>query len=293
MNEKANTTLLLVTGLSGAGLSSALKILEDLGYEVFDNFPPGLAGVLLRDENSPTRPIALGIDTRTRDFSPQDLLEIRNRLQAENWDVSILFMDCDPAILQNRFSETRRRHPLAKDRPVADGIAREQALLKPVLAEADLVIDTTDLSIHDLRRIIQGHFTPSSDSPLTITVLSFAFRNGLPREADMVFDVRFLKNPHWVPALKPLTGKDSDVAAYIQNDPAWPTFEENIRNLLIPLLPRYREEGKNYLTIAFGCTGGKHRSVFTVERICTILQDAGIQAKIHHRDLVHGDLVEK
>jgi UPF0042 nucleotide-binding protein len=273
---------LIVTGLSGAGLSSALKSLEDAGYEVMDNIPLSLLDTLIKDQDE--RPIAVGVDSRTRNFSPAKLKKAAKDLAAE-----ILFITCEPAVLQKRFTETRRKHPLAKDRPVSDGIKKEQELMAPLQQSADLVIDTSELSIHDLRRTIDGYYADNANKKLSVNLISFGFRNGVPREADIVMDVRFLKNPHWDKKLKPLSGKDEKVGAYIRQDEGYAAFIENFKMLVEPLLSRYAHEGKSYLTLAFGCTGGKHRSVFmveTMEKWLKSLQKAqGLKIHKKHRDL--------
>lgn len=270
----------IVTGLSGAGLSSALKVLEDQGYEVLDNFPVIYIEPLIEQTRDDQRPLALGVDTRTRGFSPKTMLKI-----AENIGASLLFLTADDAVLQKRFSETRRRHPLAKDRPVSAGIDRERRLLSPLSDRADLVIDTTNLSIHDLRHQMEGHFSAQSADRLTITVMSFGFRRGTPREADIMMDVRFLKNPNWQADLKEKTGKETDVGDYICQDPAFAPFMSHFQTMLDPLLPLYEHEGKNYLTIAIGCTGGRHRSVFCAETIGKWLESLNYSARIIHRDI--------
>ncbi len=279
MDQNKPEKLLIVTGLSGAGMSSALKSLEDLGYEVFDNFPLTLVEPLLEQSDSAHRTIAIGIDTRTRGFMPTELAATAKKHHAE-----LLFITCDDAILQKRFTETRRRHPMAKDRPVIDGIRREHKILEPLKAEANHVIDTTSLSIHDLRRMIEQRFS-LGESRLMVTVMSFGYKNGLPREADIVMDVRFLRNPHWDEKLRPMTGKNENVCAYISEDENLEPFMEGFTRLLNGVLPRYTHEGKNYLTIAIGCTGGKHRSVFITERIAESLREQGYQTHIAHRDM--------
>lgn len=271
---------LFITGLSGAGMSSALKVLEDLGYEVFDNFPLSLLDGLLAETSGHPRPIAIGIDTRTRAFDPQAIIEKVQSLKAR-----LLFITCDESVLQKRFSETRRRHPLSGDRPVSAGIKKELSLLYPLRDIADPIIDTTDLSIHDLRRIISGHFEESHKRRLTVTLMSFGYKHGLPREADIVMDVRFLKNPHWEIALRPLTGKDADVQNYISEDKSLAGFMVHFETLLEPLFERYTHEGKSYLTIALGCTGGKHRSVYVAELLAAWTQQKGIVTAIEHRDI--------
>lgn len=270
--------LIIVTGLSGAGMSSALKALEDIGYEVLDNFPISLIDNLLAEETYDK--IAIGIDSRTRNFDPQKL---KNTVQ--KYGAKLCFMACKHSVLQTRFTETRRKHPLAKDRPVSDGINQEIELMRPLKDHADLLIDTTDLSIHDLRRMMAGHFAVEGSQNLSVTLTSFGFKNGVPREADIVMDVRFLKNPHWDKDLKPLTGQNEKVAAYVAGDESFNDFIENFKNLIEPLLARYTHEGKSYLTIAIGCTGGKHRSVFVVETLNKWLNGLDVKTHIHHRDM--------
>lgn len=272
--------IIFVTGLSGAGLSSALKALEDLGYEVLDNFPLSYTDRLIGESTDSGRPMAFGIDARSRDFSPEAIIEAVQKNGAR-----LVFMTCDEAILQKRFTETRRRHPLAQDRPVADGIKKEQALLYPLRDIADPVIDTTELSIHDLRRVIQGHFDPSRESDVSVSLMSFGFKHGLPREADIAMDVRFLRNPHWDKDLKPLTGQNPKIGAYIEEDEAFAPFIENFKTLIEPLLPRYTNEGKSYLTIAVGCTGGRHRSVYVTQILEKWLKTLGVTTHIQHRDI--------
>lgn len=278
--------IVLVTGLSGAGMSVALKALEDLGYEAVDNLRLSLVPALLRQADPRRRPLALVIDSRTRDFSAQAFLDELDDLRArDDLDVRLVFLDCGDEVLQRRFTETRRRHPLAVDRTVPDGIARERTLLFPLKDVADVTIDTTQLSIHDLRRILSGHFQRDAQATLQVFVTSFSFRLGLPREADLVFDVRFLTNPHYDPALRPLTGLDPAVAARVAGDPDFPAFFTHLTDMLRPLLPRFTQEGKSYLTIAVGCTGGKHRSVFVAEQLAAWLTELGVRVNLSHRDL--------
>jgi len=278
--------VLLATGMSGAGLSVALKALEDLGYESVDNLRLSLVPALIAQGDPSHRPLAIVIDSRTRDFSVAAFLDQIESLAARpDLDVRLLFLDCGDEVLQRRFTETRRRHPLADDRPVPDGIQRERALLFPLKQRADVVIDTTQLSIHDLRRLLAGNFSLDAQPALQVFVTSFSFRLGLPREADLVFDVRFLTNPHWDPALRPLTGRDAAVAAKVEGDPDFPAFFGNLTGLLRPLLPRYNQEGKSYLTVAIGCTGGRHRSVFVAERLAEWLKGLGLKVALSHRDL--------
>ncbi|QCO17557.1 RNase adapter RapZ (plasmid) [Azospirillum brasilense] len=278
--------LVLVTGMSGAGMSVALKALEDLGYEAVDNLRLSLVPALLEQADPRRRPLALVIDSRTRDFSAHAMLEEVEALKAHaELEVRLVFLDCGDETLQRRFTETRRRHPLAIDRPVPDGIQLERAMLLPLKQQADVTIDTTQLSIHDLRRILAGNFQIGTQAALQVFVTSFSFRMGLPREADLVFDVRFLTNPHYDPDLRPLTGLDPRVAARVEGDPDFAEFFRHLTDLLQPLLPRYNQEGKSYLTIAVGCTGGKHRSVFVAERLAAWLDGLGLKVGISHREL--------
>lgn len=271
--------ILIVTGLSGAGMSSALKSLEDMGYEVFDNFPPALIDPLLADTKADDRPLAVGIDSRARGFDPATLLQMTERVKAR-----LLFITADDAVLQKRFTETRRRHPMAKDRPVTAGIKKEQEMLHSLRREADVTIDTTDLSVHDLKRQLEGHFG-LAQRKMTVSLMSFGFRFGVPREADIIMDVRFLDNPHWVGDLKPLTGLDAAVGAYIEKDNDFAPFCAGLKAMLEPLLPRYAAEGKSYLTIALGCTGGRHRSVYSVEKLKPWLESQGLAVNVVHRDI--------
>jgi len=280
MMAQQNPAPLFVTGLSGAGLSSALKVLEDLGYEVFDNFPLPLLDSLLAGATDHARPIAVGLDTRTRGFDPQAIIAKVKALRAR-----LFLITCDETVLQKRFSETRRKHPLAGDRPVSAGIKKELALLYDMREIATTIIDTTELSIHDLRRILTGLCGAAEDQKLSVTILSFGFKNGLPREADIVMDCRFLQNPHWDEKLKPLTGRDKTVQDYVAKDEAYKPFLASLQKLLEPLFARYTQEGKSYLTIALGCTGGKHRSVFVAESLGTWVQQKGIACTIEHRDI--------
>lgn len=276
---KPQNKIIIVTGYSGAGMTSVLKTLEDFGYEVFDNFPLTLVKSLLR-ETKKSRPVAIGIDTRSRGFNADAVFNKVKDLKA-----TLLFITSDPAVLQKRFSETRRRHPLAKDQPVSAGIRKERAKLKKLQARAAITIDTSEMSIHDLRHILEGHFARRGKGRLVVTLMSFAFRHGVPREADIVMDVRFLKNPHWVKSLKNKTGLDKKVGSYIKKDPQTGPFLKNFKSLLKPLLPRYAAEGKNYLTIAVGCSGGRHRSVFITRELGSWLKIMGYTAHIEHRDL--------
>ncbi|MCK6453773.1 MAG: RNase adapter RapZ [Alphaproteobacteria bacterium] len=283
------TRVILVTGMSGAGHSSALKALEDMGYEAVDNLPLSLLQSLTRPGTDFARPLAIGIDIRTRGYSAETLIAELARLgERSELDVKLLFLDCDEDVLFRRYTETRRRHPLTADRPVADGVRHERRLVEPVRARADLVVDTTMLTPGDLRRLLQGHFALERQSGMALFVVSFAYRHGVPREADLVFDVRFLDNPHYDPVLRPMTGREGPVAEYIARDPGYKPFFDGLSAVLAPLLPRYVHEGKSYLTIAVGCTGGRHRSVFVAERLAAWLNDLGYPVTLTHRDITRG-----
>ncbi|MGB7411121.1 MAG: RNase adapter RapZ [Sphingopyxis granuli] len=289
MTVPAEPRLLLVTGLAGAGKSTALKVLEDLGWEVVDNLPLSLLEPLIDapvKRSEAHRPLAVGIDSRSRGFRPSLLVRhIKDLRAAGGRDIQTLFLDCAGAELERRFSETRRRHPLAEDRPAADGIAREREMMESLRRWAEHVVDTTNYSSNDLQEEIRHRFGDDGDNEPALNILSFGFARGLPRNADLVFDMRYLRNPHWDPALRPGTGLDPAVAAYVAADPAYEATVSQIETLLLTLLPRYRAEGKSYVTIAFGCTGGRHRSVHVAERVAGTLQAAGHLPTVTHRNL--------
>ena len=274
--------VVLVTGMSGAGKTTALKALEDMDYEAVDNIPLSLLNSLVAPEFP--RPMAFGVDIRTRDFGVDPFLGAIERLRAGgDVDVQVLFLDCDDVVLSRRYEETRRRHPLAGDRPVPDGIVHERSLVAPLRDLADLMVDTSELTPGGLKHILQGHLGQATG--LTIFVTSFSYRHGLPRQADLVFDVRFLTNPYYQQDLKDLDGRDAGVADFISADEGFGRFFEDITGLLEPLLPRYAEEGKSYLTIAIGCTGGRHRSVFVAEKLGSWLESLDRAVQVRHREL--------
>lgn len=276
--------IVIVTGLSGAGMTTSLKILEDMGYETVDGVPLPLLHQLIASDHS--HPIAIGIDIRTRGFGVTPLLEELDHLKSkEDLDLSLLFLDCSDEIIERRYVETRHRHPLAEDRPISDGIKHERQILQALLKRSDLVIDTTDMAIKDCKNMLQGHFALNDVKSLRVFVTSFSYRHGIPREADLVFDVRFLRNPHYDKILRPLNGQDQAVGQYIAKDESYESFFANLKQLLKPLLPRYSEEGKSYLTIAIGCTGGQHRSVFLAEELSAWLNEIGENAQLQHREL--------
>ena len=286
--RRPRVRLLLITGLAGAGRTLALKALEDVGYEAIDNLPLSLISRLIYPLTRPDggdHAIAIAVDFRQRDFSAAAFDQATAPLAArDDIDLSVVFLDCDNEVLARRFTETRRRHPLAEDRPVMDGIARERQLLAPIKDRADLLLDTSNLNVGELRALVSSHFRLSDDPGLEVSVLSFSYRQGLPREADLVFDVRFLANPHYVDELRPLTGQDPGVGAYIAADPACEPFLASLTEMLTTLLPLYQREGKSYLTVAIGCTGGRHRSVYAAEELTRRLLAAGHEVRVRHRD---------
>jgi len=288
-SSSAPKRILLVTGLSGAGKSTALRTLEDLGWEVVDNLPLSLLDHLLstpppRSGGRRRRPLAIGIDSRTRDFDARRIVEqIKGLGRDHDFPVETLFFDCAGSELLRRYSETRRRHPLAPDRPATDGIAAERELMAPLRRWADHVVDTTETAPNALQQQIRERFGTPGDSP-TLTIMSFGFSRGLPRSADIVLDVRFLRNPYWQDDLRDLTGLDARVADYIAEDEGYGAVAD-MEALLLSLLPRYRAEGKSYLTVAFGCTGGRHRSVHVAERVAARLREGGFSPTVEHRDL--------
>ena len=288
--------VVLVTGLSGAGKASILRALEDLGYDAVDNPPMPLVETLVEQT---AKPLAIGLDARTTGFDPMDVLDTLDRLRRRpDLQTCLVYATADTSVLLRRFTETRRRHPLAPQGRVTDGIEHELDLILPLRDGADLVVDTSGLPLPELRQVIESRFGlreghgPGA-SAMVVTLMSFAFPAGLPRESDMVFDTRFLRNPHYDPILRPRTGLDPDVAAYVEADPDYESFFASLQNLLSLVLPRFVQEGKKYATIAIGCTGGRHRSVRTVERLAPTLrrlgdgrQDCVWQVTVVHRELV-------
>jgi len=289
--------ILLVTGMSGAGKSTVLRTLEDLGWETVDNLPLLLLDRLLatplsvgsehgQDAKRSLRPLAVGLGAQTRDFEPEKIVQrIKMLGEKHGHDIGTLFLDCAGSELERRYSETRRRHPLALDRPAGDGIARERELLAPLRRWSNRLIDTTKLTANQLAQQIRDTFSRERSGEPTLAIMSFGFSRGVPSNADFVLDMRFLRNPHWVNDLRPSTGLDASVRDYVAADPAFAPAMSTIQTLLGQLLPRFRAEGKSYVTIAFGCTGGRHRSVFVAESMAERLRDAGFSPTVSHRDL--------
>lgn len=282
----------LVTGLAGAGRASILRALEDIGYEAIDNPPLDLIeGLVHSIDGGGSRLVALGVDARSRSFSPERVLELRDRLRAiPDMRVDLVFAWAEEVVLLRRFTETRRRHPLSPKGRVADGIAAETRLIAPLHELADWVIDTSDLPLAQLRQQIDGCFGAGASEiegrqSLSISLISFAFPAGLPREAELVFDARFLRNPFYDTGLRPSTGLDPAVAAYVTADPDYPGFLDRLTGLLDLLLPRFLQEGKKYATIAVGCTGGRHRSVTVVEQLASHLAQTSWRVSATHREL--------
>jgi RNase adapter protein RapZ len=277
--------LVLVTGPAGAGRGTAIKVLEDIGFEAIDNLPLTLLPRLL--EGPPlARPIALGIDPRNRDFTTDAFLDLVRRLAGRpDLSAEVLYLDCREDVLLRRFSETRRRHPLAPDESPEIGITREADMLGPLRGSADHVVDTTDLSPHDLKDELLRWYSTAGDGGLSLSVQSFSYKRGIPAGVDMVLDVRFLRNPHWDAALRPLDGRNPAVAAHVAGDPRFAPFLEQLSRLVDFLLPAYEAEGKTHFSLAFGCTGGRHRSVALAENLAEMLANKGWQVSIRHREL--------
>ncbi len=277
--------IVLVTGPSGAGRSTAIRVLEDLGFEAIDNLPMGLLLHLLEGPEN-DRPMALGIDARNREFSTIGFIELAAKLRRmEQVDMSTLYLDCSDEVLLRRFSETRRRHPVAADASPETGVRQEKELLAPIREFADMLIDTSPLNVHQLREEVERWFAPQSGRHLAVSIESFSYKRGLPRGLDMVFDCRFLANPYWRPELRAEDGRNPDVARYVQSDANYAPFFGRVVDLLRHLLPAYRAEGKAHLSVAFGCTGGQHRSVATAEAVAKALAEEGQQVAIRHREM--------
>jgi UPF0042 nucleotide-binding protein len=274
--------LLLVTGMSGAGKSTVLDALEDMGWDVVDNLPADLLQEFVHGGGQRAANAAVGMDVRSRGFDPEIVGDLIHSI--EGVEGELLYLDCSGGELIRRYDETRRLHPLAPDRPAEDGIARERQVTWPLRTAADSLIDTTDLSPAELRDELRRRFSGDADQPV-LTIASFSFARGISRTADLVFDLRFLPNPHWVEELRPLTGVDRPVRGYLAVDPSWGETMGRIESLLIDWIPRYWAAGKSYVTVAFGCTGGRHRSVAAAVEMAERLRAAGFAPNVRHRDL--------
>jgi UPF0042 nucleotide-binding protein len=281
----ADHRLVLVTGPSGAGRSTAIDALEDLGYEVIDNLPLSLVPRLIEGEPL-GRPIALGLDVRNRDFNATALIELIDGLTRDpRVALQVVYVDCAVPELIRRYSQTRRRHPLAPAETPAEGIAREIDLLAPIRVRADHLIDTSEMSPHDLKAELAQWFDGGGATRLAVSLQSFSYKRGLPRGVDMVFDCRFLRNPHWEATLRDLDGRDAAVAEFVRQDPRFAEFFDRLRGLVEFLLPASVAEGKAHLAIGFGCTGGQHRSVAVAEMLGKVLAEAGWGVSKRHREL--------
>lgn len=280
--------LVLVTGPSGAGRSTAIGALEDLGYETIDNLPLSLVARVV-DPASMSKPLAIGIDTRNRDFSTHGVLDLLQTLTEQNGiSCELLYVHCQTDVLMRRFSETRRRHPLAPAETPLEGIEREFDLLAAIKLRADVLIDTSDLSPHQLKTEIRHWFANKSGNDLAVSIQSFSYKRGLPRGVDMMFDCRFLNNPYWDESLRSFNGTSEAVQNFVKGDPRFAEFFEKTKDMCMFLLPAYADEGKTHFSIGFGCTGGQHRSVTLAETMTLALEESGWQVSIRHRELERG-----
>jgi UPF0042 nucleotide-binding protein len=265
-----------------------LRALEDGGFAAVDNLPLDMVDALLRPSGNAAEdvcPIAIGADVRTRGFDVDRVVaRVRSLRARADLDARLLFLDCDEEVLLRRYTETRRSHPLALERPVVDGIIDERHMLHRLRDHADLCVDTSLLGPNDLKQILLGHFA-AAGARLRLAVMSFSYRRGLPREADLVFDARFLRNPYWEAPLRHLSGRDAAVRCYVARDPDYRLFVDGIYSLLSGLLPRFESEGKSYLTVAIGCTGGRHRSVVVAEQLADRIRRQGRPLALTHRDI--------
>lgn len=285
MTPAGTLEVVVITGLSGAGRSEAANALEDLGYFVIDNLPPSLIGKVVDLARGADRPNRFGIvlDARAGAFT-EDLAAAVRDVRAGVDRARVVFLEASDEALVRRYEATRRRHPLAPDHLLA-GIGEERRLLAEVRAGADVVIDTSDLNVHELRERVRNLFATPARTGLQVTVMSFGFKYGIPLDVDLVFDVRFLPNPHWVDALRPLTGTDAAVRAYVLGQPVLPEFLDLLRRLFALTLDAFVAEGKSYLTVAVGCTGGRHRSVVVAEELARTLTELGFPSLVRHRDV--------
>ena len=277
--------LVLVTGPSGAGRTTAINVLEDLDFEAIDNLPLRLVPALV-SAGGADRPLVLGLDPRNRDFSTEAMVDMIDMLKArQGIKTTVLYLDAQADVLLRRFSETRRRHPLSPAESPELGVTRELDLMRMIRERSDVVIDTSDLNVHQLRAEVERLFAPKGRT-LAVALHSFSYKRGIPRSVDMVFDCRFLANPYWEPELRAHNGQDKEVQDYVMKDARYQGFFDRVLDLTLMLLPAYREEGKSHFSIAFGCTGGQHRSVTLAETLAKALAREGQQVSIRHRELL-------
>lgn len=282
---QSSARIVIVTGVSGAGRTTAINAFEDIGFETIDNIPLSLLERLFEGPGH-LPPMAIGIDVRNREFSVDTVLAVLDRIEAaQELEAEMLFLTCNPSVLIRRYSETRRRHPLAQGGAPLVGIDREMELLVPLQDRADHLIDTTDMTPHQLRGEIGSRFGGEGFNELALSVESFSYKRGLPRGVDMIFDVRFLNNPHWKDDLRPLDGRDDRVASFVEADPKFAEFFAKLSDLILTLLPAYRAEGKTHLSVGIGCTGGQHRSVAVAEKLSNTLAQQGWRVSTRHREL--------
>lgn len=284
-NQSEPTEIVLVTGPAGAGRTTAIHALEDLGFETIDNLPLSLFDRLFSGD-PPARPIAIGVDPRTRDYSAAGVLEALQLISRQpGARAHLVYVDCSVEVLLRRFSETRRRHPSAREENPRLGVERELELLHDLRQAADILIDTSDMSPHDLRADLRRWFDASASAEFSVSVQSFAFKRGIPRDLEMIMDLRFLRNPHWQDSLRSKDGRDAAVGDFIRKDPLCAPFLSKLTDITMTLLPAYKAEGKSYFSIGLGCTGGQHRSVYMAQEFAKGLADSGWQVSIRHREL--------
>src|SRR5690606_36075338 len=277
-------SFVVITGMSGAGRSTAAKALEDLGWYVIDNLPPGMLSSLAEEAGKATDRVAVVVDVRSLAFTT-DLNAAIEELDGRGVDVRVVFLEAGDEELVRRFDSVRRPHPLQGDGRLVDGINREREILREVRANADLVIDTSRLNVHELRKKIASYFGGEDRPGLKVTVVSFGYKYGLPVDAEIVIDCRFLPNPHWVPELRPMTGLDAPVREYVLNRPGAKEFLDGYEEVFGVVAAGYVREGKEYATLAVGCTGGKHRSVAVAEELAARLRERGMDVQVTHRDV--------
>jgi UPF0042 nucleotide-binding protein len=283
---RAAPFVVLVTGMSGAGRTTVINTLEDMGFEALNNFPLSLVDRLVKPVDDGLRPIAIGVETRTRGFSTRALSGTIDRLRRRKGTGALLvFLDCSDAALLSRFNQTKRRHPLSPEEDAATGISRERDILAEVRSRADMVIDTSELTPHTLKAEIEARFSRRITANLAVSVQSFSYKRGAPHEADMVLDCRFLRNPYWQAELRTLDGRDARIQGFVREDPLFAAFFEKLSEMLLMLLPAYKAEGKAYFCVALGCTGGRHRSVTISELLAERLRLQGWPVALRHREL--------